>query len=190
MSAFRQLHSHFYPRSPCGERLRAVTYDCPSITISIHALLAESDWCISRSTPVQAAFLSTLSLRRATQGVDVHQIAAVFLSTLSLRRATARRRARMSRILISIHALLAESDQLRPNCTAGHQDFYPRSPCGERRSNIPLSTNVNHFYPRSPCGERRACWHRCAPQIPISIHALLAESDSKSAQNSGALLRI
>lgn len=25
---------------------------------------------------------------------------------------------------------------------------------------------------------------------PISIHALLAESDSKSAQNSGALLRI
>ena len=30
--------------------------------------------------------------------------------------------------------------------------------------------------------------HKKAP--PISIHALLAESDSKSAQNSGALLRI
>ena len=27
-------------------------------------------------------------------------------------------------------------------------------------------------------------------QVLISIHALLAESDSKSAQNSGALLRI
>ena len=29
-----------------------------------------------------------------------------------------------------------------------------------------------------------------AHQLPISIHALLAESDSKSAQNSGALLHI
>lgn len=29
-----------------------------------------------------------------------------------------------------------------------------------------------------------------AVALPISIHALLAESDSKSAQNSGALLRI
>ena len=28
------------------------------------------------------------------------------------------------------------------------------------------------------------------PEVLISIHALLAESDSKSAQNSGALLRI
>ena len=31
------------------------------------------------------------------------------------------------------------------------------------------------------------CQSRC---LNISIHALLAESDSKSAQNSGALLRI
>ena len=37
----------FYPRSPCGERR-----------------------CISRSTPVQAAFLSTLSLRRATESMQ------------------------------------------------------------------------------------------------------------------------
>lgn len=41
---------------------------------------------------------------------------------------------------------------------------------------------------------RRATWAGAgaAPQIggKISIHALLAESDSKSAQNSGALLRI
>ena len=29
-----------------------------------------------------------------------------------------------------------------------------------------------------------------AVALPISIHALLAESDSKSAQNSGVLLRI
>lgn len=40
---------------------------------------------------------------------------------------------------------------------------------------------------------RRATWHSLrhnARASRISIHALLAESDSKSAQNSGALLRI
>ena len=34
---------HFYPRSPCGERLRVVDGSKSSIEISIHALLAESD---------------------------------------------------------------------------------------------------------------------------------------------------
>ena len=46
------------------------------------------------------------------------------------------------------------------------------------------------FYPRSPCGERRQIKQTCRAKTSISIHALLAESDSKSAQNSGALLRI
>ena len=36
------LH-HFYPRSPCGERLRVLDGSKSSIKISIHALLAESD---------------------------------------------------------------------------------------------------------------------------------------------------
>ena len=55
----------------------------------------------------------------------------------------------------------------------------------------PHSSNVrSNFYPRSPCGERLAV-SAVLELIPlISIHALLAESDSKSAQNSGALLRI
>ena len=103
---------YFYPRSPCGERLIVYGFCAASIPISIHALLAESDaWCMSRKTPVQAAFLSTLSLRRAT----LPETAAVvpsrqFLSTLSLRRATPRTKSTRSR---------------RPY-------FYPRSPCGER----------------------------------------------------------
>ena len=34
-------------------------------------------------------------------------------------------------------------------------DFYPRSPCGERRLyRLPLIA-LPDFYPRSPCGERR-----------------------------------
>ena len=41
----------------------------------------------------------------------------------------------LSRLAISIHALLAESDQRQAyNYTAIAEDFYPRSPCGERPS--------------------------------------------------------
>ena len=47
-----------------------------------------------------------------------------------------------------------------------------------------------NFYPRSPCGERPHPIGIFVTVVEISIHALLAESDSKSAQNSGALLRI
>ena len=35
---------YFYPRSPCGERPRVVLYIRVSTDISIHALLAESDF--------------------------------------------------------------------------------------------------------------------------------------------------
>ncbi len=56
---------HFYPRSPCGERL-------------VHALkLADL-----------VLFLSTLSLRRATTFDKYKKSKMEFLSTLSLRRAT------------------------------------------------------------------------------------------------------
>ena len=57
-------------------------------------------------------------------------------------------------------------------------DFYPRSPCGERRSTLTwLCPRPSYFYPRSPCGERRAPF--AFPSIPsaISIHALRVESD-------------
>ena len=83
-------HPDFYPRSPCGERRGSSSKSTRCLRISIHALLAESDaWCMSRKTPVQAAFLSTLSLRRATFAA-LYDILKLFP--------------------ISIHALLAESD--------------------------------------------------------------------------------
>ena len=56
-----------------------------------------------------------------------------FLSTLSLRRATVTVLGIQHRVGISIHALLAESDMLWPVHLARGLDFYPRSPCGERR---------------------------------------------------------
>ena len=57
--------------------------------------------------------------------------------------------------MISIHALLAESDGgvRRGRPSTGH--FYPRSPCGERPKAILVKVVLlPHFYPRSPCGER------------------------------------
>ena len=78
---------------------------------------------------------------------------------------------------ISIHALLAESDHRRIRRLPRWADFYPRSPCGERRACLPArsvgapisihallaesdrphcyqQTAYFYFYPRSPCGER------------------------------------
>ena len=88
-----------------------------------------------------------------------------FLSTLSLRRATVTRVASTPTTVISIHALLAESDAV----------------------SVQVGGNVRYFYPRSPCGERQLKKLFLSVYLVISIHALLAESDSKSAQNSGAL---
>ena len=146
----------FYPRSPCGERHQR-----------------------KGSNGMGARFLSTLSLRRATPcpswarrtGRNFYprspcgerpvqnglwQYSSKFLSTLSLRRAT---------------------------CTSSSwafklANFYPRSPCGERHHAETGRKSSYHFYPRSPCGERRQ-WP-CIPRSAtgISIHALLAESDT------------
>ena len=130
---WKQVIYYFYPRSPCGERRVTVLGIQHRVGISIHALLAESDWF----SYVQFVFLSTLSLRRATPSTTATTCVAIanfyprspcgerrklrkgkitmsiFLSTLSLRRATLRMGCRVSFSMISIHALLAESDQSR-----------------------------------------------------------------------------
>ena len=172
------------------------------ISISIHALLAESDNGSRRRTSQRAEFLSTLSLRRATAVLmENAQVNPIFLSTLSLRRATPSSTRRLTNMIISIHALLAESDscfckpQRDSNGISIHAllaesdacyspalperyNFYPRSPCGERRINRNVANGKRKFlstlslrratlqgrrsrrpfwdfYPRSPCGERR-----------------------------------
>ena len=124
-----------------------------------------------------------------------------FLSTLSLRRATALDRLKSQATVISIHALLAESDR-RPDrlWRAYHGNFYPRSPCGERRPDN--FVRGGHFRFLSTLSLRRAtgivpirygfgatflstlslrratrlCQRQPRAQA-ISIHALLAESD-------------
>ena len=77
-----------------------------------------------------------------------------FQSTLSLRRATTGCRAGRVHGLISIHALLAESDLERRQYDRELANFNPRSPCGERRTDISGYLAESDFNPRSPCGER------------------------------------
>ena len=101
-----------------------------------------------------------------------------FLSTLSLRRATEQSASYHEYMAISIHALLAESDPSLNIRLSGRYHFYPRSPCGERRAGNDAGRLRQNFYPRSPCGERLKQIRLNPAATPISIHALLAESDA------------
>ena len=81
--------------------------------------------------------------------------------------------------MISIHALLAESDVRGEHHANSQQEFL--STLSLRRATLiffffDLSLNYN-FYPRSPCGERRVDGSGKRSTSKISIHALLAESD-------------
>ena len=155
---------------------------------------------MSRKTPVQAAFLSTLSLRRATGKRYFFKLilanfyprspcgerppnstgiggGRIFLSTLSLRRATKDKFEPYGIIIISIHALLAESDKravrtsnmaliflstlsLRRATTDGTEQgdndaISIHALLAESDiSRMAPSISASNFYPRSPCGER------------------------------------
>ena len=127
--------NHFYPRSPCGERPQKHINSRANHIISIHALLAESDPYVIRYT------------------VNFHAISIHAL----LAESDNLRQNRHQKKHISIHALLAESDHAEPAEQAQNLNFYPRSPCGERRKIRPVAPDISS----------------------ISIHALLAESDPK-----------
>ena len=57
--------------------------------------------------------------------------------------------------IISIHALLTESDSSRLLRSICSLYFYPRSPYGERLFSPSVCMLPDDFYPRSPYGERR-----------------------------------
>ena len=201
----RSRPRHFYPRSPCGERLVDLGQNCgnvrnfyPRSPCGERPRGSVAPWALS-------PFLSTLSLRRATCNIPI-----------------------FGRYywIISIHALLAESDGPWSTLPTDTANFYPRSPCGERpppspkfplvggisihallaesdfaitdltllpldisihallaesdRCGFPPKRRHRNFYPRSPCGERLVTFQHPAGLACISIHALLAESDALS----------
>ena len=150
---FEVIH-HFYPRSPCGERQVRAGAVAHGEGISIHALLAESDF-----QPIDPMPYSHISIHALLAESD---------------RPPAARRGCTA---ISIHALLAESDLTHNSRKVIKDNFYPRSPCGERPTSDKLFIPSHYFYPRSPCGERPRPQPPKARVIKISIHALLAESD-------------
>ena len=194
--------SYFYPRSPCGERricacmcttwriflstlsLRRATLR-PYLLgdhhhISIHALLAESDYRYVDNIHMYGPFLSTLSLRRATLFpprtpllprnfyprspcgerpgfimVDDPSIALISIHALLAESDRIAAQTVPAQTPISIHALLAESDFLlfRYRTT---QKISIHALLAE--SDAPAECNPcnqAHFYPRSPCGERQ-----------------------------------
>ena len=151
---FRPL-KYFYPRSPCGERLTSGQNDNDSNNISIHALLAESDASFFSGRSCFSDFYPRSPCGERRSHYSSSRPLKGFLSTLSLRRATKDTTARQQIADISIHALLAESDDTRDWTRGLCLYFYPRSPCGERLfGKIKYCCSTRDFYPRSPCGER------------------------------------
>ena len=123
-------------------------------------------------------FLSTLSLRRATPetgagspnaDISIHALLAesdmgVFESEHDM--------------CISIHALLAESDQTNGSTTIPNFNFYPRSPCGERPKLTEKLKISSKFLSTLSLRRATPTLHDIFELFTISIHALLAESDS------------
>ena len=124
---------YFYPRSPCGERRAWSASKLAGMSISIHALLAESDLNCSRKGLAMRYFYPRSPCGERPKSDTATAFPLSFLSTLSLRRATLRVLDGSKSSIISIHALLAESDIACAGRFKLVYNFYPRSPCGERR---------------------------------------------------------
>ncbi len=123
----------FYPRSPCGER---------PFQRNISGVRYKDFYPRSPCGERPFGYLYVIE-------------PTAFLSTLSLRRATAYRRCRPHPWRISIHALLAESDMKAGEAAAGEKVFL--STLSLRRATPTARAvrgSVADFYPRSPCGER------------------------------------
>ena len=144
----------FYPRSPCGERPYSQHVTRPSGYFYPRSPCGERP----KAAAASACF-------------------ATFLSTLSLRRATQTQGLKIPALCISIHALLAESDPKRFRDALKHLHFYPRSPCGERHSIMFVNLRVVDISIHALLAESDVIARWSFHGLDISIHALLAESD-------------
>ena len=149
-----------------------------SLSISIHALLAESDNVRSNGDNRSRISIHALLAESDARNTSIAGRITAFLSTLSLRRATGYEQYYIRAREISIHALLAESDAMQIVIIVVDALFLStlslrRATPSERHANSQqefLSTLslrrattigfislhfINYFYPRSPCGERR-----------------------------------
>ena len=152
--------ANFYPRSPCGER--PCTGDCPAAWRHRHfyprSPCGERPVCQLQRRTGKYFYPRSPCGERHLRVVDGSQSS-----------------------IISIHALLAESDAAFCQVVSPKLYFYPRSPCGERHLRVLDGSkssiiSIHALLAESDGGDVWACrWP------DISIHALLAESDSSSA---------
>ena len=145
----------FNPRTPCGVR--------PFRVISFPAL---------------RRFQSTHSLRSATDSTGRSGAEKEFQSTHSLRSATTWAFNMEPVKAVSIHALLAECDQILFICMTKSYGFNPRTPCGVRLSSSYLGNPISIQF-QSTHSLRSATTYDCrqTARRGVSIHALLAECD-------------
>ena len=147
-------NNHFYPRSPCGERQAFCLNNDSAQSISIHALLAESD----KST---IFFILTCAISIHALLAESDDVACGNWHKLR-----------------DFYPRSPCGERQRRFCGRFHVvDFYPRSPCGERPQCRALASGIYGFL--STLSLRRATFRVAIFQhaIVISIHALLAESD-------------
>ena len=156
-TALRTPHQRFLSTLSLRRATFCVGFSSGAKAISIHALLAESDPVLDALSKEASTFLSTLSLRRATvqRGPWPHQRRHFYPRSPCGERPL-RHQKQYGVFGISIHALLAESDYDGLIASANFCKFL--STLSLRRATIScqyLSSDFRNFYPRSPCGERR-----------------------------------
>ena len=105
----RQVQHDFYPRSPCGERPDTSNTVCSVISISIHALLAESDFFPTLEGHRIQISIHALLAESDDTSKDVIKTASNFYP-----RSPCGERHQQTAYFFWV------------------VDFYPRSPCGER----------------------------------------------------------
>ena len=147
------------------------------IPISIHALLAESDNSPRATMHTWKISIHAL-LAESDRGVNLFRFQTVISIHALLAESDPIQAPPYKYNDISIHALLAESDESKQGRHYIGCNFYPRSPCGERRECQQERRRMCQFL--STLSLRRATLPNAVglPVYCISIHALLAESDS------------
>ena len=166
---------NFYPRSPRGERQDLTGASYPSAVISIHAPREGSD----RIEPDVYRRVGLISIHAPREGSDASPpplgiLTASFLSTLPARGATFRCARSTALEMISIHAPREGSDSLFLFRYRPRDNFYPRSPRGERRNAVKTVSFYTIFLSTLPARGATAFKDYLAKRLIIFLSTLPA----------------
>ena len=146
-------------------------------SISIHAPLAGSDVLPPLSHRLLRYFYPRSPRGERPFTTDEDSRESLFLSTLPSRGATGFPAGIRAVVVISIHAPLAGSDEYAINTPNGDDDFYPRSPRGERHRDGLTAAKPSLFLSTLPSRGATSNEGIFNNHRKISIHAPLAGSD-------------